>query len=155
MTETVELKSCPFCGGEAKTTESKFGIPKKWRFLWGVYCDGDCGTFFDCREPSETKAITAWNTRAQSAQLQEALAEVERLRKSVKAIQALRETYCIAGANLLVWITDKEIENIPKKRGLFGSRSEREMRDWASDIACRAHFAGIDEAIAKLEQPNG
>ena len=67
MSDEPELKPCPFCGGEAKATEKRFGVPRRWQMLWGVYCDGDCGTFFDCREPSKSSAVTAWNTRTDEA----------------------------------------------------------------------------------------
>ena len=53
-----QLKSCPFCGGEAAIEEDK-----EWGDCW-IWC-------MDCkiRQPEETyttkkEAITAWNRRA-------------------------------------------------------------------------------------------
>lgn len=54
-----ELKSCPFCGGEANlcdtAVETKLG--KK---LWSVECN-ECGVILD-RE-SRVDALEAWNNR--------------------------------------------------------------------------------------------
>lgn len=113
MTEPKEaLKPCPFCGGEAKTTEKRFGVPKKWRILWGVYCDGDCGTFFDCREPSESKAIAAWNTRAdatENAALREKLAVA---RKALRRISYVAEDgESVFDAESLAIAALKELDN--------------------------------------------
>ena len=50
-----ELKPCPFCGGEANTTETARSGKR-----WGVACS--CGAairFFD----SEAEATSAWNKR--------------------------------------------------------------------------------------------
>lgn len=56
-----ELRPCPFCGDKAKIIFDKYG---RLGILFNVMCDGECGTFFDCREKTEDEAIKAWNTRA-------------------------------------------------------------------------------------------
>ena len=53
---TVELKPCPFCGGEAETTLGP--IPGKW----GARCK-ECDVWRDDREAAEAEAIAAWNAR--------------------------------------------------------------------------------------------
>lgn len=55
-----KLLPCPFCGGSGKA------VCQRWSGYdhWGVSCQGECGTFFDCRESSEGSAVTAWNRRA-------------------------------------------------------------------------------------------
>lgn len=69
MTETKPstMKPCPFCGGPGKHTYQRWAR----RDFHGVHCDGDCGTFFDCRAPTEGEAIEAWNTRPSSPQTPE------------------------------------------------------------------------------------
>ena len=58
---SMELKPCPFCGGEA-TIE-----PKNWagRDYIGVFCN-ECLIFQDGRSATDAEAITAWNTRTNS-----------------------------------------------------------------------------------------
>ena len=61
---TMELKPCPFCGGEAELREER-GLT---RTLFFVSCENDnCGVVVETRNSvSSTKvgAIEAWNRRA-------------------------------------------------------------------------------------------
>lgn len=77
--ETQELLLCPFCGGGARFYPAQ------------VLIDGKCPESIACSNedcdihPSTdylpvADAITAWNTRAQSAQIATLQAEVDRLR---------------------------------------------------------------------------
>lgn len=62
-TEAQELLPCPFCGGDAKTHG-----PYGWYSQWCI--SHSCKTFYTGAQdafkdyPSETSAITAWNTRS-------------------------------------------------------------------------------------------
>jgi len=58
-----ELKPCPFCGGEAKTTKYKesFLLPEKIDCYMTMCRNCGCGTSF---ESIESKAFAAWNRRA-------------------------------------------------------------------------------------------
>ena len=53
------LKPCPFCGGQGKPVRQHWAD----RDFHGVRCDGECGTFFDCRAPDSDEAARVWNTR--------------------------------------------------------------------------------------------
>ena len=53
-----KLYPCPFCGGPGIISKSAGSAP-----YYGVCCDGDCLTFFDCRAETEAYAIERWNTR--------------------------------------------------------------------------------------------
>ena len=52
----VDLKRCPFCGGEAEVT----------LFLGNyiVACKGCPGSTFPCKGMTEEEAVEAWNRRA-------------------------------------------------------------------------------------------
>lgn len=52
----AELKSCPFCGGEA-------ALDRVNNLLFVTYCKR-CGAACDNRQ-SEDEAIKTWNTRAE------------------------------------------------------------------------------------------
>lgn len=72
------------------------------------------------------------------------------------AIQNRIDTYQISGANLLEWLHEYDFETAPKpRRYLFGlictHPSRQEWLDWASDVACRATFAALKEAIDIIE----
>ena len=70
----MELKPCPFCGGEARIIEAEIGM---FEDGYAVYCGGTCGVkmgvdgrlgeaykwtpYFS----TEAEAIEAWNTRAE------------------------------------------------------------------------------------------
>lgn len=71
------------------------------------------------------------------------------------AIQAIIDRYSIAGANLLMWLTGKDREQMPRLRrrvaGLLPFHpSETEIADWGNDVACRAAFAALREAKAAV-----
>lgn len=60
-----ELKPCPFCGGEAKTSEIA-GIPKEnLLFGWGWVGCQHCRCFMNYShgERGKKEAIEAWNKR--------------------------------------------------------------------------------------------
>lgn len=84
-----ELKPCPFCGGQPKIEPKN---PER---------DGDDFTRIVCSrkeghaafasttmygENHKQKAITAWNTRADTAEIERLEAEVERLRGAAQAV---------------------------------------------------------------------
>lgn len=53
----IEVKKCPFCGGEAELIKIKSNFP----YIHGVWCIGcNCRTSF---EKSEEIAIEKWNNR--------------------------------------------------------------------------------------------
>jgi Lar family restriction alleviation protein len=56
MTDKIELKPCPFCGGEAKLTDLK-QAPESW-----VECK-ECGARTRFFSNSEEAPVSAWNTR--------------------------------------------------------------------------------------------
>lgn len=59
MSENVELKPCPFCGGEAKC----YDYAPTWATThkWVVECSICGGTTSPCK--TKKKAIEAWNRR--------------------------------------------------------------------------------------------
>lgn len=70
-TETVTLLPCPFCGGPGEPVKQRWSR----RDYHGVRCDGDCGTFFDCRAEDSEDAAEAWNTPAMIAATQQPVSE--------------------------------------------------------------------------------
>lgn len=56
MTDKIELKPCPFCGGEAKLTDLT-QAPESW-----VECK-ECGARTRFFSNSEEAPVSAWNTR--------------------------------------------------------------------------------------------
>lgn len=71
---TEQLKPCPFCGGDPKTTERPDNIDGT-RFFYAVacYCDGYSACAHKMAveptpEQAKHAAIEAWNRRAQPAQ---------------------------------------------------------------------------------------
>lgn len=79
-------------------------------------------------------------------------AETERLHvRPADAIQEIIDRYAIAGANLLYWLGEDDLAEMPRSHrgGLWPFRqypSEREWEDWASDVACRAAFQALRDA---------
>lgn len=63
----IELKPCPFCGGEAEMIDVKAYISPRKRTIYrveckkGIECPGMPGT---CGYDTEREAAAAWNTRA-------------------------------------------------------------------------------------------
>ena len=55
----MELKPCPFCGGEPDCNNS--GFMKAGNFMWGVECL-KCGATSDLFDTKD-EAIAAWNRR--------------------------------------------------------------------------------------------
>lgn len=55
MSDKMELKSCPFCGGEAELTG--FNAPEYW--VWCPTCKASTDA-----HTGMTNAVEAWNTRA-------------------------------------------------------------------------------------------
>lgn len=62
----VELKPCPFCGGEAKAMCLTIGQHPDEDMVWTVYCVDDLharhGHFIDNYE-TRGEAVSAWNRR--------------------------------------------------------------------------------------------
>lgn len=54
-----DYKSCPFCGGAGESVHQHWAS----RDFFGVQCQGECGTFFDCRAKSMEEARQQWNQR--------------------------------------------------------------------------------------------
>ena len=93
MTDKIELKPCPFCGGKA-FWDSEFS---------GVYCN--CGAEFTFFE-SDKEAAEKWNSRPIEDALQ---AENERFRKALETICTIYE---INGAG---WRFDKRLYDEAKE----------------------------------------
>jgi len=62
----------------------------------------------------------------------------------VAVIQEIIDSYSVAGANLLSWLTAEDRKNMPRVK------SQTEWQDWANDVACRASFAAWREAKERL-----
>lgn len=63
----IKLKRCPFCGGEAKLTK----IESTGEFCVGC-CNGGCGVIPNTwTYKTKTEAVNAWNTRWDSAKMEE------------------------------------------------------------------------------------
>lgn len=78
--ETTQLARCPFCGGEAECIEFdgyRPSSPKTYR----VSCNDEDCTMQSAEYRTEEDAITAWNTRAESAEL----AALRQLRDDMQA----------------------------------------------------------------------
>lgn len=60
-----ELKPCPFCGGEAKTSDTATNKENKFEFGW-IGCQ-ECRVFINYinNQRGKSEAIAAWNRRAQ------------------------------------------------------------------------------------------
>ena len=90
------VEPCPFCGGEAERYKhNNTGATADWcgEVQHWVGCGGDCGAS-TCMHDTETEAVTAWNTRADSARIEAQAAEIERLR-------AERDAYKVALAAIV------------------------------------------------------
>ena len=72
----AELKSCPFCGGEA-VTENRHN---RWTDWWKVKCMG-CNASLNERYEYEFEAVAAWNTRKP---MEAVVAELMKLRERDK-----------------------------------------------------------------------
>lgn len=62
----IELKPCPFCGGEAKIHKSGFEYWTSMPHNFTVYCVA-CGASVRRFYENEQKSIEAWNRRATDA----------------------------------------------------------------------------------------
>lgn len=62
---------------------------------------------------------------------------------AISAIQEMIDSYSIAGANVLDWLTKEDREQMPP------SASQAD-RDWGSNVACRATFSALRDAQAKI-----
>lgn len=101
MTDDIELKPCPFCGGKA-FLDSDFS---------GVYCN--CGAELAFLE-SDKEAAEKWNSRPIEDALEE---ENARLREALETICAIYE---INGAE---WRFDKRLYDVAKEALENGSES--------------------------------
>lgn len=93
----VKLKSCPFCGGEARIEAEYIG---KEKYLYSVSCINDCVTQGIYHKTVDS-AIKAWNTRT----------PVE------KVIERLEEEYSQDVGYLKMISVDKAIEIIKEEMG--------------------------------------
>ena len=59
----MELKKCPFCGGDGKVKSMRFGFETEPR--WAVTC-GNCAIAIGW-EDTEAAAVERWNRRAHEA----------------------------------------------------------------------------------------
>lgn len=73
----IELKPCPFCGGEARLGKTHpgpapDGDARYGTTVWGVYCPNEecCVVSTDWRS-TETEAIEAWNRRTNGTDITE------------------------------------------------------------------------------------
>lgn len=64
MSEELKLLDCPFCGGEATTSE-KEGVQEKMPYGWGWVGCKNCHCFINWSHGDRGKnlAIKAWNSR--------------------------------------------------------------------------------------------
>lgn len=78
----VELRPCPFCGGETQYSDTG---PRDWLAREWIFCD-DCGMRFAVRDGVEL--IAAWNRRATD--------ELHKLTKEAlfAAVDYIKETPC-------------------------------------------------------------
>lgn len=63
---TIELKPCPFCGGEAEISWTQTSTPHPYaRCRFGAMLTPMCvgATFFTYRYDTEQEAVNAWNRR--------------------------------------------------------------------------------------------
>lgn len=86
----MELLPCPFCGGTAELREWDWPYAR-----FQVRCSA-CKTAAKTRLSTKSKAIAAWNTRAPTAALQEAVAGLEAAR-SVLAHSGAESGVCMCG----------------------------------------------------------
>ena len=85
--ETVELKPCPFCGGQ----QIAIAPQAEWWTVICKACGSSCGT---C--DAEAEAIAAWNTRTQA----DALSVMRKAEGALRNIDALaRKVQDNAGPN--------------------------------------------------------
>ena len=63
MTDEIEIKPCPFCGGKAKLLKDEFGGTSDW---WYAACGNlDCGIRAETADrPTPQEAAKLWNRRA-------------------------------------------------------------------------------------------
>lgn len=61
----IELKPCPFCGGDAEVGEEQESIFDPEPQFYYIYCEFDCAT--GCKAPTLDKAARIWNTRVTDA----------------------------------------------------------------------------------------
>lgn len=58
----MELKSCPFCGGDARAFDNGVGYDPR---PWAVWCQGEgCAARMHDHYATKAEAIAAWNRRA-------------------------------------------------------------------------------------------
>ena len=79
----IELKPCPFCGGEAQLVRDRIG-------LWRVGCKKcNCMTtyqfdFGEGEEASQKKAVNVWNTRKPMERVVELVPDIEDIVRTYK-----------------------------------------------------------------------
>jgi len=96
-----ELKSCPFCGGEAELCRifGRIGIACK-------ECNVGVRSEHICAEAGHDSIFTAWNTRADEKQIAQLQAEVKRLEGE---LAAYRDKRAVDGLNGRMWDAGKHL----------------------------------------------
>ncbi len=100
----IELKSCPFCGGDGEVHPSALGAFTRMAFVKCVECGcQSLASHYDnpAFMPQHiVKAAENWNNRPAELELAEARAEIERLEKAVKVVQSAFKNYKNANAEV-------------------------------------------------------
>lgn len=60
---TLDLKPCPFCGGEAKLVNTMFA-GDMYKTVFCLACNANTNNFNARDEKSAMRAVDAWNRRA-------------------------------------------------------------------------------------------
>ena len=97
MSDLIELKPCPFCGGDAEHAEGKYGDGKTWHYVECVGCGATGPNLEYAAHNIDVKGYRAdtWNTRAlieTTAERDEALNQLDSTLHSVDVLEKRVET---------------------------------------------------------------